>query len=188
MLKIHNLIERSFKFIRYQLTIILVYFLTGCCSNENDQYNYIPDENKLKYMVGDTLVYISNIGLYDTMFVIDINQSFDYTEIHDFCGTITYREILSYDLKSTLTGATNIFILSYKDEFRIAWNKINFSNIRTSNYKFYEELLINDILFSNIYELYPIYGDTMKLYYNAKIGCIKYDYTDGDSWCLLTKQ
>jgi hypothetical protein len=182
-------INRPYKFTFWKSMIVLLYLLNSCCTNENDQYNYIPDENKLKYKVDDTLVYMSNNGLYDTMIVFKINQTFDYIEMYDFCGTRTYKEMLIYYLKSTLNSDTNFIQLNYKDEFFLSWENISFSNRNPSRYKFYEELLINNILYKDVYEINPslIYIDTLKLYYNPINGCIKYIYKNGDAWLLVNQ-
>src|SRR6056297_510744 len=93
------------------IIVVIVALLPGCC--DEDEYIYIPEENKILYELHDTLVYKSNEGELDTFFVSDTLRSFDEEQNYDYCGTATYWEQFKFEIEKCPNESNMNFYIRY---------------------------------------------------------------------------
>lgn len=167
------------------IAFIYVFVISGCCNNNEDIYTSIPNENKLRYDEGDTLIYQSSYGIYDTMIVFKKIKTNDYIEMYDYCGTKRYHEIIEYYLKSIFTNDTNWIHIEFKDEYRIRWNNFYFSNVRGDQFIYYDELTISNIKYYRIIEMFTNNSEKTKMFYHPIEGCIRFEFNPDSTWTLI---
>lgn len=155
--------------------LLISVLIQSCCKNK-DKYYYVSE--KPDYEIGDTLIFSSNLGNWDTFIVQNITQGFDEYENEDYCGSTDNYQILRYYFETSYidTLLFEITIIERSGSFVVYWFDSQFSNI-TGFYNFFDTYNIQGISYSNVFEYHKDllnrgFADT--LYYGKSNGIIKY--------------
>ncbi len=169
------------------LFAIVIVFATACCE---DNYHRIPEEYKIVYEIGDTVIYKSNHNNYDTFICEDNRYLMHPGDAH--CITEVYEEgNINFN---HLNDSNNYYFYRYANlgYFRIHdFNDFSFENIgdRPMSVTFNE----HDSTFridSKIFNVVMVLTDTTiteefdnlvnKIYMNHKYGILQYEYYSGE--------
>ena len=167
------------------IIVVIAALLPGCC--DEDEYIYIPEENKILYELHDTLVYKSNEGELDTFFVSDTLQWFNEALNYDYCGTATYREGFAFEFEVYPVNSDKEFYIQYfVNEVAMKWYSSHFGTM-LSNTPEMDSLVIDDKTYYGIYreESSEDTATVQTIYFHRKYGIVKYEDIRDKSWFLF---
>lgn len=163
----------------YVFAVILL-FINSCCKVK---HYIIPEKDKFKMSLGDTLIYKNKSEIIDTMIInykddVIVPDNTNFTD--GDCSDNDWHEEITYQYSSIKNNYKTNFlkigqrILNKKNEFFV--NSIKNSTTHKS-------MFINDINYENVIE-FNLNNDIIKVYLNITYGVLAYQYNTGEIFYL----
>jgi hypothetical protein len=162
--------------------ILVILYFAGCVK---DEYYNIPENERPIYQNGDELIYKSNTGKFDTLFITEKTNSYD---IHD---NRYYHEYISLNFVKSKQKDSFGSLNQRLNSISLSWEGVYFNTGKLQNFNL-STITINNKKYDNTYQFsefiyYPSSGNNKikTIYYNQKYCVIKYQYSNGETWELI---
>ncbi|MCX6259029.1 MAG: hypothetical protein NTW49_14185 [Bacteroidia bacterium] len=168
----------NLRIMKYVFVILLFVFLIGC---EKDKYFNIPNDKLPIYKYYDTLVYKSNLGNYDTLFIWSYSKYYEVIDKQDYNQFISFSFVKSLNIgNSSILG---IYTIEH-NKFEITWEDYS-ELIYFDSLKNPISMTVNNVYYPEVYELKSNYTLIDRLYFTYKYCVIKYFNNSGEYFDLV---